>query len=74
MINELSSITRVIELWKQHEKSCLYVTKPNELGSTINYTRLFEDYYLQKLAHHKDNDNNDTTTPIVQTRRLLVLF
>jgi UDPglucose 6-dehydrogenase len=76
VINELSSITRVIELWKQHEKSCLYVTKPNELGSTINYTRLFEDYYLQNLAHHNDNDNdsNDTTTPIVQTRRLLVLF
>jgi len=82
VINELSSITRVIELWKQHENSCLYVTKPSESGSTINYTRLFEDYYLQNLARDKDNDkdtdtdndNNNTSMPLVQTKRLLVLF
>ncbi len=63
VIDELSSITRVIELWKQHTNSCLYVTKPNNYGcfsknETINYTRVFEDI-------NKDMNHNS---------RIIVLF
>jgi hypothetical protein len=63
VIDELSSITRVIELWKQHKNSCLYVTKPNNYGcfsknETINYTRVFEDI-------NKDMNHNS---------RIIVLF
>jgi hypothetical protein len=58
VINELSSITRVIELWTQHANSCLYVIKPYGHGHdhdhdhdqssgclpSINYTKIFEEY------------------------------
>jgi UDPglucose 6-dehydrogenase len=57
VINELSSITRVIELWTQHANSRLYVIKPyahdhdhdHDHGQysdrpSINYTKIFEDY------------------------------
>jgi UDPglucose 6-dehydrogenase len=56
VINELSSITRVIELWTQHANSCLYVIKPYGHGHghghgqssgrlpSINYTKILEEY------------------------------
>jgi UDPglucose 6-dehydrogenase len=54
VINELSSITRVIELWTQHANSCLYVIKPYAHDHdhahdqysgrpSINYTKIFEE-------------------------------
>ena len=55
VINELSSITRVIELWTQHANSCLYVIKPYDHDHDhsrrlpcINYTKIFEDYCTDK--------------------------
>jgi UDPglucose 6-dehydrogenase len=50
VINELSSITRVIELWTQHVNSCLYVIKPYDHDQSsgrlpsINYTKILEEY------------------------------
>lgn len=52
-MHELSSITRVLELWTQHQQSYLFVTKPNHIYSS--YTRLFEDM----------NKKNDTSRLIV---------